>query len=210
MAGLFKIFKNLLTYKEPKEAEGGFELLEDENEGVERENNQLNWQKIEEKVCGSDKDKNATVNKPPLTVDEWNKTKKQEKQQSCPDIQTVKNSMVASQLVVNIEFIKQKFNMPKNQDIIIRKFNIAQKIEACLVFVDGMVNKTIINQYVLPQLMNPEYFKSFSGDCPLDYIVKSVISVIRFSFFIIRLINVRFVRRFSVNASCDPFTTVSV
>ncbi|MGE5631742.1 MAG: spore germination protein [Caulobacteraceae bacterium] len=177
MAGLFKAFKNLFTYKEPKEPEGEFELLEDENEGIERENNQINWQKIEEKACGSGKDENTTANKPPLTVDEWNKAKKQEKQQNCPGIQTAKNNMVAPKLTVNIEFIKQKFNMPKNQDIILRDFNIAQKIEACLVFVDGMVDKTVINQFILPQLMNPEYFRSFSGDCPLDYIVKNVISV---------------------------------
>lgn len=173
MAGIFKTFKELLSYKKPKEPEGGFELLEDENEGVEHENNQINWQKVEKKACSGDKNENITVIKPPLTVDEWNKTKKQES----TSIQTVKNNMVASKLAVNIEFIKEKFNIPKNQDVIVREFNIAQKIEACLVFVDGMVDKTIINQFILPQLMNTESFKSFNGDCPVDYIVKNVISI---------------------------------
>lgn len=177
MPGLFETFKNLLTYKEPKETEGGFELLEDDHEGIERENNELNWQKMEEKACDGDKDKNTIVNKPPLTVDEWNMTKSKEKQQNCPDIQTVKNGMVASKLTVNIEFIKQKFNAPKNQDIIIREFNIAQKMEACLIFVEGMADKTVINQFILPQLMNPEYFKNYNDGCPLDYIIKNVISV---------------------------------
>lgn len=174
MARLFKNFKKFLTYKEPKDPENGFELLEDGNESIERKNNQIDWQKIEENACGSKKDENITANKPPMTVDEWNKAKKQ---QPCPDMQTVINNMVAFKLAVNIEFIKEKFNMPKNQDIIIREFNVAQKIEACLVFVEGMADKTIINQFVLPQLMNPEYFKNFSGDCPLDYIVKNVVSI---------------------------------
>ncbi|MCR4435759.1 MAG: hypothetical protein QHH06_13360 [Clostridiales bacterium] len=40
MAGLLKMIGSMLIYKEPKNEENGFELLENENEGVERNTTQ--------------------------------------------------------------------------------------------------------------------------------------------------------------------------
>jgi hypothetical protein len=40
--------------------------------------------------------------------------------------------------------VKASF-MPKNQDIVVREFNIARKINAFILFIDGMVDKNSIN-----------------------------------------------------------------
>jgi spore germination protein KA len=45
------------------------------------------------------------------------------------------------------------------------------------VFVDGMVDTTVINQFILPQLMNAEHFVNYSQANIFDYIIKNVISI---------------------------------
>ena len=40
-----------------------------------------------------------------------------------------------------------------------------------------MVDKNIINQFVLPQLMSSSNFDKLEGNCPIDYIEKNVISI---------------------------------
>jgi len=86
-------------------------------------------------------------------------------------------SIISTELNVNKEYLRQSFSMPKNQDLVIREFRIARKIKAFILFIDGMVDNNSINQFVLPQLMNPECLAGFSGDCPLDYIMEDVLSI---------------------------------
>ncbi len=77
----------------------------------------------------------------------------------------------------NIRYLKKIFHLPVNQDVIIREFNVARKIPACMVFIDGMVDRSIIVQFSLPQLMDVHPFKDFEGGCPLDYIEENVLSI---------------------------------
>lgn len=86
-------------------------------------------------------------------------------------------SAVSKHLKDNINYIKSIFCIPKNKGIIIRHFNIAKETEACLVFIDGMVDNNIINQSILSPLMSIENFKEFIDKYPIDYIEKNVISV---------------------------------
>ena len=74
-------------------------------------------------------------------------------------------------------YIKETFCVPRNQDIMLREFRIAHKTKALLVSVDGMVDRTTINQFVLPQLMKPEGFKDFSGKNLIEYITENVLSI---------------------------------
>ena len=56
----------------------------------------------------------------------------------------------------NLNFIKMKYNSMINSDIVIREFTIQakhKKIKAFLVFIDGMVDTNLINNYVLKPLM---------------------------------------------------------
>lgn len=84
---------------------------------------------------------------------------------------------ISKSLSDNINYLKKKFHVPTNQDAIIREFNIAHKLPACVVFIDGMVEESIIIQFTLPQLMDVNPFCGFEGGCPLDFIERNVLSV---------------------------------
>ncbi|NLK34682.1 MAG: spore germination protein [Gracilibacteraceae bacterium] len=45
----------------------------------------------------------------------------------------------------NLEVIKQKFLISKNQDVIIREFRIGRKIKAFMAYIDGMMDKQTLN-----------------------------------------------------------------
>lgn len=77
----------------------------------------------------------------------------------------------------NISIVKNIFNLPVNQDVIIREFKIARKIKACVVFIDGMIDKNIIIEFTLPQLMNPCALDGFESGCPIDFLEKNVLSI---------------------------------
>ena len=57
---------------------------------------------------------------------------------------------------VNMEYIKVKYNLLINNDIILREFNLIarnKQYRAFLLFIDGMVNMDLVNNYVLKPLM---------------------------------------------------------
>ena len=67
-----------------------------------------------------------------------------------------KSTNIYTSLNVNIEYLKSKLNLSLNSDIIIRSFNISFKekeYKSCLLFIDGMVDSNIINNFVLRPLM---------------------------------------------------------
>ncbi|MBM7583147.1 spore germination protein KA [Caldicoprobacter guelmensis] len=120
--------------------------------------------------------------KPTIIVKKRNRRNKnvistQQTQIDEEDIDLIKNGMVALNIDVNMEYVKYRFSVPKNQDIVIREFNVAKRFKAFLVFVDGMMDKTVINQFVLPQLMDDGNFREFNQGDILDYIVRNVVSV---------------------------------
>ncbi|SFQ22698.1 spore germination protein [Caldicoprobacter faecalis] len=175
------------------------------NDSQENTSEEIDWQKIlrqaddqqtreNNQVSGSAantskqaKDGAASTGRPAVVIRRRNRQKKGAGQGSQGagiderDIALIKNGMVAPNIAVNIEYVKQKFSVPKNQDIVIREFNVAKRIKAFLVFVDGMMDKTVINQFVLPQLMDTANFKDFSQEDILDYIIRNVISIYQVS-----------------------------
>ena len=70
-------------------------------------------------------------------------------------------------LDVNIDYIKVKYNTLINSDIILREFTLNarnKQYRACLLFIDGMVNMDLINNYVLKPLMLKNTANSFDGN----------------------------------------------
>lgn len=153
-----KSLKKLFIYEKPLEydIEHGFELLEDADEGKEIDK----------------KDK-------PVNTTNSNTKNKEYTDSDCAKKQTKIESTltVSSDLNRNLSQLKKVFNLPENQDVVIRELSIARKFDAFIVFVDGMVDKNTINHFILPQLMDTKKFDSFDGNCPLDFIIKSVISI---------------------------------
>lgn len=198
MPGLIKTIGSLLTYKEPKNEELGFEILEDENEGIEQENaqpasaannnqkgntqqknntqQQSNTQQNITQQKGSTQNEKKKSGKTPLKVDEWNDNKKNEKSENA--CQPPNNpETVSNELCANLATIRQKFDMPKNHDIIIREFKIGRKIKAFMVYIDGMVDKQTLNLAIFPQLMAKDIYEELGGECPVDYLMENILTV---------------------------------
>ena len=173
MPGLFETLKNLLMYKEPKNTELGFELLEGKNEGTDREAGQKNDTGTENENSSKEKSKGI---KTPLKVSEWNKGREQEGKEKTAAL-PYKMPGVDKDLRVNRKKIRREFNAAKNQDIIIREFKIARKTAAFIVFIDGMADRVTINDFILRQLMAPGHFDGNDEGCPIDYIIDSVLTI---------------------------------
>ena len=68
---------------------------------------------------------------------------------------------------VNMEYIKTRYNYLINSDIIIREFTLNarnRQYKAFLLFIDGMVNTNLINDYVLKPLMLRNNSNVYDGD----------------------------------------------
>ena len=67
-----------------------------------------------------------------------------------------KTQKIYSSINVNIEYLKVKYNTLINSDIVIREFSLMAKgkeYKAFLLYVDGMINSNMINDFVLKPLM---------------------------------------------------------
>lgn len=70
-------------------------------------------------------------------------------------------------LDVNIDYIKVKYNLMINSDIVLREFTLSarnKQYRAFLLFIDGMVNMDLVNNYVLKPLMLKNSSNSFDGN----------------------------------------------
>jgi spore germination protein KA len=156
--------KWLTVYQKPSDTKT-FELLESSGESGDNE---------KDIPSGSNQmQENTSGNKSPMPIDIWNKTRNEKKASQGQ----IDNNSISKSLEVNNERIKKEFNIPKNQDAIIKEFNIGSKIKAFIVFTEGMVDRNIINNCILRQLMNPESFREYTDGCTIDYIINNVLSV---------------------------------
>ncbi len=67
-----------------------------------------------------------------------------------------KPQKIYSSIGVNLEYLKVKYNTLINSDIVIREFSLMAKgkeYKAFLIYIDGMINSTMINDFVLKPLM---------------------------------------------------------
>ncbi|MDP4089180.1 MAG: spore germination protein [Bacillota bacterium] len=74
----------------------------------------------------------------------------------------------------NLEYMKKSFNYPLNKDIKIREFKIAGKTRAFIIYIDGMVERNIVNRDILKPLLR-NTGTEFEEECALQYILDSVI-----------------------------------
>ena len=77
---------------------------------------------------------------------------------SIPDIisSDSMNSYILDNLELNLSYIKSKYNAEINSDIVIREFSLIAKekeYKAFLLYIDGMVETNLINNFVLTPLM---------------------------------------------------------
>lgn len=81
------------------------------------------------------------------------------------DVSKVKN--IFPSMDVNLEYVKVKYNAMISSDVVIREFMVTarnRQYRAFLLFIDGMVNPDLINNYVLKPLMMKNQANTFDGD----------------------------------------------
>ncbi|MGI6669256.1 MAG: spore germination protein [Acetivibrionales bacterium] len=69
---------------------------------------------------------------------------------------TAPTDKVQKNMDANLEYMKKVYSIPLNSDIVIREFMIHHRnepIKAFIIFIDGMVDSEIINNYILKPLM---------------------------------------------------------
>ena len=144
---ILSFIKGFFIYKEPKNKER-FELLENDSEG----NTQYDSGKNTENDTDSTKrPKRAPRKRRIIKICKRNQEKIETTDESSSS--RANSFTVGSRLETNLEKIKSELNYPTNQDVIIRDFMIMQQIKAFIVYIDGMADKTTINDYILRQLM---------------------------------------------------------
>lgn len=77
------------------------------------------------------------------------------------------NKNVFTSLDVNLDYIKTKYNLLINSDIITREFILnarGKQYKALLLYIDGMVDSQVLNDFVLEPLMMRNKNNLFDGD----------------------------------------------
>ena len=72
------------------------------------------------------------------------------------DISASKNTNIFSSINVNLDYMKTKYNLLINSDIVLREFTLnarGKQYNAFLVYIDGMVNSEIMDEFILQPLM---------------------------------------------------------
>lgn len=174
MAGILKTIMNVITYK-PKDDET-FELLGNDTEGIEGQDTQPDVSTVVNTSNKEKREKKPGEKKTPLSVDEWNKAKNVEVNLPAQN----EKGVFLNDYDTNLAEVKKEFGVPKNNDIIIREFKVARRIKAFIAYIDGMVDRTFISDFIIRPLMEVnnfnEYFEHESPGSIVDYINDNVIS----------------------------------
>lgn len=87
------------------------------------------------------------------------------------------NNKISKKIDFNLNKIKQDFNFPENKDISIREIVIAGKSKAFIAFIDGMVDRITINNFILRPLLNSDKFNSVHENNLVDYVANNVLEI---------------------------------
>lgn len=69
--------------------------------------------------------------------------------------------IVSERINKNLKIIKDKFSVPKNNDVIIKQFTIKGDIKCFLFFYEGMANTTFVDDYIIKGLLEIPYEAEF-------------------------------------------------
>lgn len=81
---------------------------------------------------------------------------------------------ISKDIEENICYLKKQFNYPTNKDIVVREFKALGKYRAFIVYIDGMVDRTTINNFILRPLLKAQYSEK-EQKYGLDYMLENAI-----------------------------------
>ncbi len=67
--------------------------------------------------------------------------------------EVIKKEYVRENIEENIAYIKKRFSVPLNNDVVIRRIELKNNIQAFLIYYEGMSNTTIINNNIIKSLL---------------------------------------------------------
>ena len=158
MKDLLNTLKGLLIYKEPEPVEK-FILRENDNEASlskQQDDKQPDNKQPDQDENGSDRgtkkpkrpDRGGGGGPPPIS-------------------RTLQN---------NLDYIKERFSVPTNSDVMIREFNVIvgkKAIPAFMVYYDGMVDRNVVNNDILLPLMLLSNLDIKSDDARIDVYIRN-------------------------------------
>lgn len=68
-------------------------------------------------------------------------------------VKDTRDGKVSSNYEKNLNWIKQRFSIPDNKDMVLREFTLSNGVRAFLVHIDGMVRSVTVNEFILKPLM---------------------------------------------------------
>ncbi len=75
----------------------------------------------------------------------------------------------------NLSHIENAFNYPDNKDIVIRKLCIEKGVDAFIFYLDGMADRTTINQSILRPLLDKSKYNNKDDKNLFDFVYDSII-----------------------------------
>ncbi len=153
---------SLITYKETKKVKEFY--LPEINEGHHGQ-----WQDQGRQNSTSKKKFCDTRSiKTPIPVGQYKKLNKKTSK-------SIKESTISDNIEINMDCIKKQFNYPTNKDIVFREFAVAKKHKAFIAYIDGMVDRTVINSFILRPLVDENNFDTTMESNQLYNLLTSVI-----------------------------------
>lgn len=157
--------------------------LSDENEKKQMDEKKDESAQSDKQTVGNDKQINSETLggsgiriKKPIKISELNKKKNAKKEDGKEDSESEEKSELKKDYKSNLELIRKEFNYPTNNDLVVREFLINEKTKAFLVYMEGMVDRFTVNNFILaPILREAKRLDSAQGDCKLDFILDNVL-----------------------------------
>lgn len=88
-----------------------------------------------------------------------------------------KEAYIYSGIKANLKRIKEDFRIPQNADIIVRELKICGHIDAFLVFIDGLIDKKILNETLLNSLMSGTRGMDYEEADLIDALADNIINI---------------------------------
>lgn len=84
-----------------------------------------------------------------------------------------KDEKISSKIEDNLLYMQQAFCADKNNDIVIRQFSLSNGRKAFIVYIDGMVKSTTINEFIL----KPLFLEPISEEEDLQKKIQSIVQI---------------------------------
>lgn len=86
------------------------------------------------------------------------------------------NKAISQNLEENKEYIKKRFDIPKNSDVVLREIRLRENTEGFLVFYDGMCNSEAIDRGIIKPLLEFPYLEKNGGKYDENRIKEALIT----------------------------------